>query len=93
MEPKWQEVSSSNIAAIAYVAGDPAETDLGELYVRFSSGAEYAYADVPAQVAEDLFTAESVGRVFYAKVRDQFKAAKIEPDDIDAEEEAEGEAF
>lgn len=48
-------VTSSNIAAVGY------DAERRELRVRFRGGSEYAYADVPADVAAALVDAPSVG--------------------------------
>lgn len=73
----WTEVAgSSNVAAFAYVAGDP-EVVLGTLYVRFTSGAEYKYADFPNQLAEDFFQADSVGTFFHVNIRGKYIGFKF----------------
>jgi hypothetical protein len=77
---KMREVVSSNIAAIGYEAGNP-ETDMGTLQVRFSSGSEYTYEDVPAQVAQELFEAESVGQAFFATIRNKYTTIKLEAEE------------
>lgn len=83
----FKEVESSNIAAIGYEAGNP-DTDFGTLGVRFTSGDEYQYADVPATIAAELFTAESVGKAFNQMVRGEYTALKVEEfgEDDDLEE-------
>ncbi len=73
----WIPANSSNIAAFAYVAGDPLG-DTGTLAIRFKSGQEYRYEKFPAQLAEDFFGAESVGKFFHANIRGQFKGVKVE---------------
>jgi len=87
-KPNWTEVEgSSNIAAIDYTAGSP-ETDLGTLYVRFSSGAEYRYLNVPNQLAEDFFESESKGKFFHANIRRaDFSGSKLQTEDPDSEVE------
>lgn len=77
---EMREVDSSNIAAIGYKAGDP-DTNLGTLQVRFSSGSEYTYEGVPAQVVEELFEADSVGRTFFATIRGKYETIKLEAEE------------
>ena len=62
MEP----VESSNIACVGY---DEANRTA---YVRFKSGAEYAYRGVAPEAFRALRSAESVGRHFAAHFRDAY---------------------
>ncbi len=64
-------VASSAIREIDY---DPASR---RLYVRFVSGARYAYANVPAKVGEAFLAAASKGRYFAAKVRDRYAYRRL----------------
>ncbi len=85
MKPNWTEVvGSSNVDAISYIAGDP-ETDLGTLYVRFRTGQEYQYFNVPNQLAEDFFTSDSKGKFFHANImRGDFSASTyVVSDDLE----------
>ena len=59
----YVQVSSSNIAAVAY---DDASNTLG---VRFLNGGEYHYHGVPRSVFDGLLEASSVGRYFDANVK------------------------
>lgn len=65
---------SSNIAAIDHVDG--------KLYVKFHSGAEYDYPDVPADLHARMMAAhdagESVGKFFHAHIRNKFTGTKRE---------------
>ncbi len=81
--PVFTEVESSNIAAIAYTAGDP-ESSAGTLFIRFRTGTEYSYKDFPNQLAEDFFQADSVGKFFHANIRSQYpgEASVSDPEDI-----------
>jgi hypothetical protein len=56
-------IHSSVIAALGY---DDATQTLG---VRFNSGTEYLYFDVPEELFVEIATAKSVGQVFDEKVR------------------------
>ncbi len=68
---------STNIAAIAYTAGDP-ETNDGTLNIRFHNGGEYSYSNFGAELAEEFFAAESKGAFFHRKIRNQFIGVKVE---------------
>ena len=63
---EWQSVSSSNVAAVAYVR------DFGRLHVRFHNGSSYAYLDVPESVYLGLVGASSVGRYLHLHVKNRF---------------------
>lgn len=82
----WTEVEgSSNITGIAYVANDP-NADEGVLSVRFSSGSEYNYAGVPADLAVDFFNAASKGKFFHQNIRADYSGVRIEeqePEELD----------
>jgi lysyl-tRNA synthetase class 2 len=47
-----------------------------ELHVTFVSGRRYAYADVPAEVAEQMRLAFSKGSFFNRRIRDHFAATR-----------------
>jgi lysyl-tRNA synthetase class 2 len=47
-----------------------------ELHVTFVSGRRYAYADVPAEVAEEMRLAFSKGSFFNRRIRDHFAATR-----------------
>jgi hypothetical protein len=59
----YEPVKSSNLSEIAY---DQATSTLG---VRFKSGGEYEYANVPEQVYQALISAPSVGSYFDAHIK------------------------
>jgi hypothetical protein len=59
-------VESSMIHAVGY---DP---EKHILEVVFNTGRTYQYADVPPEVYEGLFKAESKGRYFLANIRDVY---------------------
>jgi len=69
---QMQPVSSSQIAAVGYDAG---ERVLG---VQFHRGARYDYAGVPREVYEGLIAAESVGKYFGANIKGKFDFTKQE---------------
>lgn len=68
---KWQEVESSNISAIGY------DEEKQELYVRFSSGAEYAYHEVPTGIYQDFLDADSKGKYFYQHIKGRYQWDKL----------------
>jgi len=65
-EPEWQRVQSSNVDAVMY---DP---EARVLSVRFHSGGEYSYRNVPPDVARGLVDAESPGRYFASNIRGNY---------------------
>lgn len=67
-----QPVNSTMIAACGY----DAETQTME--VQFTGGAIYRYANVPPSVHQSLITAPSIGKQFYATIRDKYPAKKVE---------------
>jgi hypothetical protein len=69
VDARWHILSSSVVRAIAY---DP---DTRVLRVRFTSGANYRYRDVPPEVVESLIdpSGGSPGRYFNDHIRDAFE--------------------
>lgn len=69
-----KEVQSSNISHVGY--------DGGKMTIRFRSGAEWTYADVPEELHTRMMAAhdagESVGKFFHAHVRNKFTGTKRE---------------
>ena len=82
--PQWRPVESSNIAAVSYVPSEDFTKDTGELFVRFSSGAEYRYEDFPAQLALDFFEADSLGKFFHGNIRSSYPGLKLEVEEAEA---------
>ena len=72
---EMQEVESSNIAALGW---DQGPEDTGCLTVRFKTGGMYIYHDIPSDIGEGIFEAESVGRYFSQHVRGKFEGEKQE---------------
>ena len=64
-------VESSNIARIGW------QDDT--LYITFHTGATYSYAGVPSALYQELLSAESVGKLFHAKVKGKFEFQQILP--------------
>ena len=63
-------VESSNIVAIGYDSDDKA------LYVEYSTNA-YKYDDVPKEVAEKLFNADSKGRFMNDYIKGSYTCTKL----------------
>ena len=61
---------SSNVAAFAY---DP-EARL--LHVRFNSGHQYAYQDVPPEIHDGLVNADSAGSYIHENVKGSYDYAR-----------------
>jgi hypothetical protein len=70
--PKMESVgnSKSNVQQIGY---DPTERTL---YVRFRSGAEYRYREVPADVYAKLREASSAGKFLYQQISGVYPMSK-----------------
>jgi len=74
-EGKWQSVVSSNIAAIGYKTYD---SDMKcDLFVRFNSGAEYTYHNVPTDVVQEFLDAGSKGGFFAANIKGKYSYNKM----------------
>ena len=61
-------VESSNVVAIGY--------DDNTLYVKYSSGT-YKYDNVPKEVAEKLFKADSKGRFMNENIKGQYNYSRV----------------
>lgn len=48
------------------------------LYILFTSGAEYKYDDVPKAVYDDLRESDSAGKYFHRNIRNNYKFSKSE---------------
>ena len=68
---EWKEVESSNIAAIAY------DKEQQELHVRFNSGAEYAYYEVPVAVYQEFLIAPSKGKYLNEGIKGFYQFEKV----------------
>jgi hypothetical protein len=65
-EDNWHLLVSSNLYGCRYDAGEEV------LHVRFKSGSEYQYFDVPEHVFDSLITAESAGKYFHKNIREAY---------------------
>ena len=61
---KWIDIKSTNIKRVSYYEND--------LYVEFSSGAQYQYFNVPEEVFDELLTAESAGRFLNIEIKGKY---------------------
>lgn len=59
------EGRSSNIVSVGH-------DNVDQLIVQFANGGLYQYKGVSLQLAEDMVQAPSVGRFFYANIRQRF---------------------
>ncbi|KKN07833.1 hypothetical protein LCGC14_1062860 [marine sediment metagenome] len=71
MAVSWQSVESTNINQIGYDAGTQ------ELSVRFNSGAEYVYKDVPGSVYADFLDSDSKGKFLNENIKSQYEYARV----------------
>ena len=67
----YQHVSSSSVAEVGY---DPSHNTLA---IRFQSGREYWYADVPPPIHQDLVAASSIGRYFNTEIRGAYAYQRV----------------
>lgn len=70
---KMHPAISSNIAAAGY------DEATRTLEIRFSNGATYRYNDVPKEVYEGMWKAESMGKFVHASIASKYKFAKVVP--------------
>ena len=78
----WQEVRSSNVAAIAFVESE-GDADIGQLAVEFADGARYLYDEVPRAHFEALRAADvdpkaSVGGLLHRSIVREYPARRLE---------------
>jgi hypothetical protein len=69
----WTPVESSNLSRVAFVPAD----GTGVLYVEFGPGRIYRYAEVPADLHQELLDAESVGSFFSSMIRDEYDTTRL----------------
>ena len=68
--------NSSTIGSLEY------DRDTAILSVKFKSGAEYYYEEVPAETATALFESESKGKYFAAHIKNKFDTKKVHGSDV-----------
>ena len=69
--PEMEYVDSTNIEAIGY------DVDAQVLHVRFTSGREYVYSDVPDWVFEGFRNADSKGSYLNREIRNQYNYQEL----------------
>ncbi len=65
---EMQPVKASMLASVGY------DEFTSELCVKFTSGSEYWYADVPQDLVDEMMKSESIGKFFNAKIKGKFTA-------------------
>lgn len=71
-------VQSSNIAAVGY------ESSSRTLAVKFKSGENYIYHDVPATIHAQFVNAGSLGQFLNSTIKQKFLTTKVSDDEIEA---------
>lgn len=64
-------VQSSNISAIGY------DEDSLTLQVMFNNGSMYQYFDVPQQVFDGMFNADSKGQYLHAHIKGVYRYSRV----------------
>jgi hypothetical protein len=67
----WIEVTSSNIARVAYV------NESARLYVQFHSGVAWCYRPITNDVFVEFMAAKSQGQYFNAVIKHGFHAERV----------------
>lgn len=67
---------SSNIASIAYSSAEQV------LQVTFKNGGCYKYANVPEDVYDQIESAESVGKFFFACIKGKYEHEKVATEEL-----------
>jgi len=68
---EWRPLESKLLAAAAYEAARHI------LYLRFHSGEVYRYFTVPAEQYQEFLDAESQGKYFLSRIRNQFPYERL----------------
>ncbi len=71
MTVTWESVESSNIDMIGY------DQDSSQLHVRFKSGAEYVYDEVPVAVHEEFLDADSKGKFLNERIKGRYEYRRV----------------
>ena len=71
MAVSYHHVESSNIDQIGY------DAESQELRVKFNSGSEYRYSNVPGPVFADFLDADSAGKFFASNIKGQYEYSKV----------------
>jgi len=67
----YHHVESSNIDQVGY------DAESQELRVKFNSGAEYKYSNVPGPVFADFLDADSAGKFLNASIKGQYEYERV----------------
>lgn len=71
--------STPNSTAISgWAFYSDSESGIGTLFVKFTSGTEYAYMDCPMNLIVPMLTQASIGRYFAHTVKPAFPADKVQ---------------
>jgi hypothetical protein len=68
---KWVLVQSKMLAAVAY------NRDWQQLYLKFRSGEIYCYRGVPAELYQELLSADSKGKYFRGRILNRYPYQRI----------------
>lgn len=71
MVVEWNDVLSTNIDMIGY------DEDNSQLHVRFNSGAEYVYNEVPPAVFQEFLDADSKGKFLNERIKGRYEYARV----------------
>jgi len=74
-----KKVNSSNIEQIGYEENHKItiNSTMPTLRIVFSNGSIYDYYNVPKEIYEDFLKAESIGKYFWAKIKDKYEYERI----------------
>lgn len=82
MSVEWKDVTSSNVAAVAWRQTSTTTVSPGDLLVRFRNGSVYKYMDVPREVYRRLLAAPSVGRAVNAWLKGVYECRQVDADSL-----------
>jgi len=71
MTVTWESVESTNIDMIGY------DEDNSQLHVKFRSGAEYVYNEVPPAVYQEFLDADSKGKFLNERIKGRYYYARV----------------
>lgn len=71
MTVTWESVESTNIDMIGY------DDENSQLHVRFRSGAEYVYSEVPPAVYQEFLDADSKGKYLNERIKGRYEYARV----------------
>lgn len=71
MVVEWNDVLSTNIDMIGY------DSENSQLHVRFRSGSEYVYNEVPPAVYQEILDADSKGGYLNERIKGRYEFAKV----------------